>query len=257
MYRFRISYLLVGIILISLNTLQSQNRKDSIPTISEGFPFARFQFARMLTGGDFEDTFGTTNTVGGAIGYKTKSNWQFDIEGGFMFGSDVKRQDLLNDIINMAGDATDAEGELVKLIYDIRGHSFFASASKIFPVLSTNGNSGIIIKAGIGYIQHRIKIDFRDGEVFQLSDDNLKGYDRLHTGLAAKQFLGYQHYGKKNLLNFYFGLEMVEGFTKNRRGFNYDTRSFDNGNKTDLLLGLRFGWSIPIRERASEEFYYY
>lgn len=235
----------------------NQTKADSSKLGGEAFPFVRFQFASFLTGGDFEKSFGNTYSVGGAVGYKTGSNWQIDIESGYFFGADVKRKDMLNGITNAAGDATDLDGELVKLVFDIRAFNVFSSVGKIIPLSNKNQNSGLLIKAGIGYLQHRIKVDFRDGEVFQLSDEMLKGYDRLHTGIALKQFFGYQYYGRSNLFNFYFGLEMMEGFTINRRGYNYDSRSFDTDRKTDLLYGLRFGWTIPIRQRASEEFYYY
>ena len=123
--------------------------------------------------------------------------------------------------------------------------------------LSPNPNSGILLTAGAGYFQHKIKIDFRDGTVFQLSEDRLKGYDRLTTGIAFQQFVGYQFYGRSNLLNFYAGFEFIQAFTKNRREYNYDSRSFDTGNKSDYLAGFRFGWVIPFRKRRSEEFYYY
>lgn len=236
---------------------KGQKLTDTSSTSKEGFPFVRFQFASFIPGGDYEKSFGNTYSVGGAIGYKSGSNWQFDIESGYFFGADVKREDMLNGIINSAGDATDLDGELVRIVFDIRAINIFSSVGKIFPLSTKNNNSGILLKAGVGYLQHRIKIDFRDGEVFQLNDEMLKGYDRLHTGIALKQFIGYQYYGESNLFNFYVGFEMIEGFTINRRAYNYDTQSFDQNRKTDLLYGLRFGWSIPIRQRASEEFYYY
>jgi len=224
---------------------------------SVAFPFVRFQYAFLFPGGDYEESFGNTNEIGGAIGFKTKSNWQFDIESGMYFGTDVKRRGLLRDIINDAGDVTDADGELVKVVLEIRGFNIFASGGKIFPILPQNKNSGILVKAGVGYMQHRIKADFRDGTVFQLSDENLKGYDRLHTGIAFRQFVGFQYYGSRNLLSFYLGVEFNQGLTINRRGYNYDERAFDTERKQDLLYGIRFGWVLPIRSRASEEFYYY
>lgn len=224
---------------------------------ANAFPFVRFQYTHLLPSGDYEKTFGNTNAVGGAIGFKTRTNWQFEIEGNFLFGADVKRKDLLSDIINERGDVTDADGELVKLTYDLRGLSFYASVGKVFSLFGNNRNSGILVQAGIGYMQHKIFVDYRDGEVFQLSDNMLKGYDRLHTGLALKQFVGYQYFGNKNLVNFYAGFEFNEAFTKNKREYNYDTRAFDKDQKFDFLYGFRVGWSIPIRQRAAEEYYYY
>lgn len=232
---------------------QSKERIDS----SAAIPFVRFQYSFLFPSGDFETTYGNSSSVGGAIGFKTKSNWQFELEYNFMFGSNIKRKDLLSDIINERGDVTDSDGELLKIVYDLRGYSLYTSVGKVFPISKKNRNSGVLVQAGVGFLQHRIFIDYRDGKAFQLREDMIKGYDRLHNGLALKQFIGYQYFGSKNLINFYIGLEFQEGFTKNRREYNYDTRAFDKEQKEDLLYGLRLGWSIPIRKRSSEDFYYY
>jgi len=223
---------------------------------ASAFAFIRFQYSLLSPAGDFEKTFGVTQAVGGALAYKTATNWHFEVEGSFLFGGDVKRKDLLSGIINEAGDVTDADGELVKVILDMRAYSLYGSVGKLFPIFG-NQNSGILVQFGVGYLQHRIKVDFRDGEVFQFSDEMLKGYDRLHRGVALKQFVGYQYFGKRNLINFNIGFEFNQGFTKNKREYNYDSRSFDKGQKTDLLNGLRIGWTIPIKERTSDDFYYY
>lgn len=249
---FRITLFFLLNVVLMQGFSQSKNHRDS----SESIPFIRFQYAHLLPSGDFEETFDNSNSVGGAFGFKTASNFQFEIEGNFMFGSRIKRPDLLSSITNQRGDITDSEGELVKIIYDLRGFSVFASAGRLFTLKNTNPNSGILTQVGVGYLQHKILIDYRDGDVFQLSDKMLKGFDRLHSGLALKQFIGYQHFGIKNMYNFYLGFELQQGFTKNRREYNYDTQSFDKGQKFDLLYGFRVGWSIPVRERASEDFYY-
>ncbi len=231
---------------------QVNNYRDS----SESIPFIRFQYSYLFPSGNYEETFQQANTVGGAFGLKTSSNFEFEIEGNFMFGSKVNQSGLLLGIANERGDITDSQGELVRISYDLRGFSLFATVGRIIPLKITNRNSGILTQVGVGYLQHRIFIDYRDGDVFQLSEEMLKGYDRLHSGLSLKQFVGYQHFGIKNMYNFYIGIELQQGFTKNRREYNYDTQSFDLDRKLDFLYGFRAGWSIPIRERASEEFYY-
>lgn len=246
-----IFFFLLNTILLQVFS-QSKTYRDS----SESIPFIRFQYSHLLPSGDFEETFQKANTIGASIGVKTESNFQFEVEGNFMFGSKIKRPGLLSGIANEIGDITDSEGELIKIIYDLRGFSFFATVGKLFPLRITNQNSGLLTQVGIGYLQHKIFIDYRDGDVFQLNEEMLKGYDRLHSGFALKQFIGYQHFGRKNYYNFYLGLEFQQGFTKNRREYNYDTQSFDLGRKFDFLYGFRVGWSIPIRERASEDFYY-
>lgn len=235
------------------STAQQKEVVDSALTL----PFIRFQYTLLEPSGDFEETYGSANAVGGAFGIKLANNWQFELEGNFIFGTNIQRQGILDDIINSNGDVTDSDGELIKIIYNLRGFSAYANVGKVFTFQNGLKNSGILAQAGIGFLQHKIFFDYRDGEAFQLSEDNLKGYDRLHNGVAFKQFLGYQYFGKKNLVNFYIGVEFQEAFTVNRRGYNYDTKMFDIDQKFDLLYGLRFGWSFTLRSRASEEFYYY
>jgi hypothetical protein len=46
--------------------------------------------------------------------------------------------------------------------------------------------------------------------------------------------------------NFFAGFEFTEGFTQNRRGFNFDTMQRDDLKRRDILYGVRVGWSIPI-----------
>ncbi len=244
--------------ILSLLTFFSQPYfAQAKPDSAAGFPFVKFQYAYLFPSGDYESTFGNSNSIGGGLGYKTKSNWQFEIDAGYMFGADMKRKDLLNSIINDAGDVTDSDGELVKIIYDLRGLTILGSVGKVIPVFGVNQNSGILIKAGIGYIQHKIKVDYRDGDVFQLNEEMLKGYDRFHSGLLLNQFIGFQYFGKRNFVNFLVGIEFNQGFTTNKREYNYDTRSFDKSQKKDYLSGFRFGWIIPIKGRVSEDYYFY
>ena len=224
---------------------------------TQAFGFVKFQYAYFLPSGDFEERYESANSVGGEIGFKNFGNWQLSFSGGFLYGTRVKVNNLLSDVINEDGDATDSDGELVRITYELRGQSYFLKIGRTFNLLSPNPNSGVMVSAGVGYFQHQIKVDYRDGQVFQLSEERLKGYDRLHTGFALQQFVGYQYFGRSNLLNFYAGFEFIQAFTKNRREYNYDTRSFDTETKQDYLAGIRIGWIIPFRKRRSEEFYYY
>ncbi len=244
-------------IVFFVNMLAVAKGQDSTLNNSESIPYIRFQYSMLFPAGDFEDRYANSNVAGGAFGLKLKSGWTFEVEAGYHFSRRVKSRGLLDDILNEAGDATDSDGELVKVSLEQRGLSIYTSVGRLFHFESRNKNSGLLLQAGIGYFQHKIKIDYRDGDVFQLSEEMQKGYDRLHTGLALRQFIGYQHFGMKNLLNFYIGLEIQEAYTKNRRLYNYDTQQFDKGDKFDFLYGIKMGWAIPFKSRASEEFYYY
>ena len=57
------------------------------------------------------------------------------------------------------------------------------------------------------------------------------------------------------LTNFYAGFEFNEGFTKGVRGYQYDTMQSDGAKRTDVQIGFRIGWALPLYKRI-KEFYY-
>jgi hypothetical protein len=115
----------------------------------------------------------------------------------------------------------------------------------------------LLISAGPCYLQHHIKIDYRDAQIPQLEGDYIKGYDRLTSGFGLNEFVGYLHYGKRKLINFYIGLDFMQTWTKNKRGYNYDQGQYDNDIKRDNLMGFRIGWVLTLYKRAPEQFYYH
>ncbi|MEO1715307.1 MAG: hypothetical protein AAFU60_18420, partial [Bacteroidota bacterium] len=58
-------------------------------------------------------------------------------------------------------------------------------------------------------------------------------------------------------VNFYAGFEIMEGFTVNRRSFNFDTQMADTTPRLDILYGFRLGWTLPfyVGENTEEIFY--
>jgi hypothetical protein len=61
-----------------------------------------------------------------------------------------------------------------------------------------------------------------------------------------RQYVGYRHLDKNRLLNFFGGFDIMQAFTKNRRGYNFDTRQEDTKDRIDILLGFRIGVTLPI-----------
>ena len=57
------------------------------------------------------------------------------------------------------------------------------------------------------------------------------------------------------LLNFYFGFECLEGFTQNRRSYDFDLMSHDSKKRLDILYGARVAWILPLYKKAPAEFY--
>jgi hypothetical protein len=81
-------------------------------------------------------------------------------------------------------------------------------------------------------------------------------YDRLTNGLCLSQFLGYTNFSNSRRINFYAGLEFMEGFTKNRRNYNFDTAMKDDASRLDFFLGFKLGWIIPLYKKVPKEYYY-
>ena len=107
-------------------------------------------------------------------------------------------------------------------------------------------------------MQHKIRIqDDPESPVASLTNEYKKGYDRLTNGWSLNQFVGYQYFAKNKRINFYAGIESTQGFTQNVRGYNFDTKSYDNESRLDVLYGLRIGWIVPfyLGETGEDEWY--
>lgn len=232
--------------------------QDSSSTDQNILPILRFNYAYQFPAGDLQERFGNNSNVGISFSLLNKHNFQFGIQGEAIFDGSVHEPGLLRDIMNDNGLLTNAEGQQTLITKEERGLAFFLTVGKLLK-LSKNSQTGngLLFEIGLGYLQHKIKLDYRDGEIYQLTKELMKGYDRLSSGPAIRQSIGYQFLGKRNLVNFYLGFELTEAFTKSKRGYNYDTMEYDNESRLDIYVGARAGWIIPFRKRKADSYYYY
>lgn len=208
---------------------------------------------RQWPGGDLADRFGKNASLGLDFSYKTKSNWMFTVGGHFIFGKEVYESGILDSLKGPGtGEIIDQNGQFSVIGLDQRGMFWNAMVTKIVPVVKSNRNSGIFISAGGGYLQHRIRI-YATQSVPQLTDEYKKGYDRLTFGPALCQHIGYRFLDPKKQLNFTVGFEMIEGFTQNRRSYNFDTRMADTRQRLDLLYGIKISLSVPLYPKKADE----
>jgi len=212
-------------------------------------------YAIQLPGGDLADRFGINSSLGLAGDFKTKKNFSFGLSGSFIFGNKVK-EDVLASLKNSYGDIIDNSGNIADVLVLERGFTVNANAGWIWPLVGPNPNSGILFKIGGGFLQHKVRIEANKNYVPQIQGEYVKGYDRLTNGLLLTQFIGYQYLSNKRLINFYAGIELMQGFTKNRRDYNFDLMGPDNTNRLDFLYGIRAGWILPIYRRPPKEIYY-
>jgi hypothetical protein len=204
-----------------------------------------------------EERFGSNGVAGASFNIKTRKNFLYGVDFSYLFGTRVKEPGLLQNLYTEAGEIIDNEGQIAPVIIQERGYTAMANVGKIFNWFGPNPNSGVIVKAGLGFMQHKIRIEHQENVINQLEGDYLKGYDRLTNGIAFSQFVGYYYMSNSRLANFYLGVEFVQGYTQGRRDYNFDTRTTDDSKRRDMLNGFKFGWIVPLYKRQPDEFYIY
>ena len=150
----------------------------------------------------------------------------------------------------------DEDGQLSTILFFQRGYSFLATAGKVFPkILGKNPNSGLQVELGLGFLTHKVRVEHQNNRIYALDNDYEKGYDRKSNGLVLKQYIGYLHHSDNKLANFSVGFEFFQGFTKNRRDYNFDLDGPDKRARLDLSFGIKAAWIIPLYTRMSSEYY--
>ena len=211
----------------------------------------------QIPGGDLAKRFGYNSDISGTIMYKTTKKLIFNLEAGFLFGGDVKENNLFNAIDGNNGTLISQNGEIPIIRLFQRGARVDFNLGKHFTIPMKNSESGIFISIGMGYLYHKIFIETLTIELPQLNEELIKGYDRLCAGFTTKQFIGYMHFSKKNNIRYLIGIESIQAFTKSLRGYNYNTQSINNTQRRDYLFGFKTGLIIPIKKRKAERYYIY
>lgn len=230
------------------------NVKDSVISMH----LIQAHYAYQVPGGDMARRFGANSMVGPGYMYKTSENWLFGVEGGFMFGTEVKDSEkILSNIETQDGNIVDLEGIYSTYHFNERGYTLIAKAGKVISFGKPNPNSGILLGVGGGYLEHKIFIDHRDKSAPQITGDYLKGYDELKRGPAINAFAGFLYLDNKRVINFYTGIDLTMAFTQHVRPYSFSEMKFNTGKFTDILFSLKAGWFIPVYKRTPKEFYYY
>lgn len=228
-------------------------------TTVESKVLASVHYGTGWTGGDLVHRYGYINLVGFSAGYKLRNNWLFQTDASFLFGSQVKVQGLLSEITDSYGNITDVNGDPAAVNVICRGITANIQVGKIIPLSRFQRNSGLLVHAGGGYLNHRIKIETQTQVVPMIELDYKKGYDRLTTGIGLMQFIGYAQLARNSFYNFYGGIYCIEGLTKERRSLHFDQPNVPVSTKTrlDILVGLKFGWFIPFYSTQKDNYYEY
>ena len=202
----------------------------------------------------------TTNFmgVGTDLALKSRSNWSLEAGFNYSFSGKVKGTDsLFKWLINSIGSIMDGDGQPADIDVDQRLWSLRLAAGKIFPVSPNYRNAGIQAKLGIGYSQRYVYIKNPENRVAALTDEYKKGYDRLTGGFSLYQFFGYVHLSKSQYTCFYIGMEATECFSKRLREWDFSLMGKDERTFTDVWVGLKAGWIIPLYKKEYQDTYYF
>lgn len=219
--------------------------------------------------GDFGKRFGYTNQIGLEFGLKFKNNWYASLGGRFLFGDQIRENNILADLghnnvwTNSFGDPVSDQGwidgngfVIVPSLYE-RGFTIPFRVGKIIHSLSfkkTNPNCGVFIETGAQFIQHQILMN-APKDIPYLNDPYDKGYDRMTYGVGVLGSIGYRYFSNKRLINFFVAFDYQHHFTRTYR-FNFDLGSEDTRTRNDIMYGFRVGWCLPIYREASTGYYY-
>lgn len=245
-------------VLVAVLPGYSQQKKAE----AKSFPMFSASYMYQIPGGDMAKRYGGNSNIGGSFMYKHKSNFFFEVNSNFIFGSVLKNDaaSIFDSITTTATSETEGKiinenGEYAKVVTSERGFFIGGRAGYILSLYKDNPNSGIMFSAGGGLLQHKIRIDNDGNTAPQIIEEYKKGYDKLTNGFALSEFVGYVYFGKQQLVNFYAGVEFYQGFTQSRRSYDFNLMGPDLQKRRDNLIGIKVGWIIPIYKRLPDPFY--
>jgi hypothetical protein len=240
------------IVLISFESAQSQSLKDA--SVAGTLICGNFGF--YFPGGDLAKRFGNNSSIGGSIYRKTQSNIFLGLGSDFIYGRKVK-EDAFLDSLSSGDDFIGYTGTIAEVALYQRGYTIHATVGKLLPIKKINPNSGIMLNAGVGFMQHKIRIVDLDEILLQFNDEYKKGYDRLSNGLMLCQSIQLLNLDARHRINFKIGLDFKEAFTRNRRSWNFDERRQDNKLRFDMMMGISGSWILPFYSKNEERLYFY
>ena len=246
-------YLFILLLFFTLHLTAQVNIKDS----AIATPLIGVSYSYHLPAGDLAERFGNNSAIQLNIEYKTRKQWMFGANGSYFFGKDIREKGIFDSIVTSDGNIINRNGEFADIRVYERGFTISATAGRMFAFKNPNPNSGLILNVGIGFMQHKLRIETIGNNVPQLDKEYKKGYDRLTNGILLSENLGYMYLSNSRLVNFYIGFECMQGFTQSRRSFDYDLMKQDTKKRLDILYGGKIAWILPLYKKAPQEFYIY
>ncbi|HNL28877.1 MAG TPA: hypothetical protein PKL94_02795 [Saprospiraceae bacterium] len=241
--------------LLFFGTVISLAQKAKMSEIYEGNVFhIALSYGYQLPLADMKDIYGNNFNVGLSFEDQLKNNYLFGLEGQFLFGKNVKPDVLIN-LKDDQGIIYGNDKTYGSVVLRERGWYIQAYAGKIIPL--NNPRSGVKLKLGAGYFQHKIRLQDDLNTINQIKAEYRKGYDRLTFGLGLSPYVGYQYISNDKRINYNIGIESIIGLTEGRRDYQFDTMSTFRSKRLDVVIGIKAGWILPFFTDVPAESYYY
>lgn len=248
--KYFLSILCFLVVFPGVNAQQDSTRKKRKPELRNAVIFS-VSYSKQVPVGELSRRFGANSGLGFTVGYKLGRNFLLQAGVQTIFSSKVKENNVFDSMTGSTGYLIDVNGSYTQVHMYERGYDWHVDFGKVFPVNKYEKNSGLLVTGGVGFMQHKLKFIYSRSYLPQLDNGYYKGYDRLTNGFMLRGFIGYQRIDPKGMLNFVCGIEVLNGFTKNRREINYDTRVKDDHLRNDLLIGARVGVMIVLQGRKA------
>lgn len=244
---------LIAIYFLSTFCLSAQ---VSIKDSSIFTPIVGASFGYYMPAGDMAKRFGNNSSLQLNVDFKTRYNWVLGLNGSYFFGNKIKER-IFDSIATTSGFLINEKGELADVRLFERGFTISGTIGRLITFKRPNPNSGIRFDIGFGFMQHKIRIETIGNNVPQMDKKYKKGYDKLSNGFLLTESLGYMYLSNNRLSNIYIGIECMQGFTQNRRSYDYMLMKQDTKKRLDVLYGARLTWMLPLYKKAPQDFYTY
>lgn len=199
--------------------------------------------------GGLQDRFGPHQSVGLGLSYEpARYHFPIGFKWSYLFGTSVKEDILLPYRTSDLGQLIGEDGFQTDVQLRQRAFNLHLFTGGIFPIgTQKNAKHGLKWSLGIGFLQHRIRIQDDSRSASQINKAFSEGHDRLTNGVSLTGFLGYEFRSHSGKINFYTGIEPIWGFTQSRRSYNYDTMISEKGiGRDDVYLQFKIGWYLPF-----------
>lgn len=244
--------LLTVFLYFSVSFSTAQNVKDTLVSFFNFKVVASYQLPAM----DLAKRFGNHATVGAEVAYKNMHNWLWSASATITFGRKIREPNHLQNLWTAQNTIIGIDGRNAAISRYHRGYQMGIQGAKIFPKAGgINPNSGLFVQGGVGYIQHKIRIETIGNTVKDLNKGSVEGYDRLCGGLMLNQGVGYLFLDNNRLANFFVLLECTEGFTKSLRGIQYDVPNPDTKTRFDMAIGIKIGYMLTFYRTIEKDYF--